>query len=117
MTLILLNSDQEYKACMSRTNGDLRMLNLNIGEPNSKLDKFKLFLTKCNDDNITSTIRCQLAVLLNSIKDTHDIMSNGIKLIGIISLLRFKGAIKRYLNNKSSYFCSIINCYICKQYH
>ena len=35
---------------MSRTNGELRMLNLNIGGLNAKFDKFKLFLTECNDD-------------------------------------------------------------------
>ena len=66
---------------------------------------------------ITSTSRYQLAVLLNSINDTHDMMSNVIEHIGIISLLSFKATIKRYLNNKYSYFCSIINCFICKQYH
>ena len=65
---------------------------------------------------ITSTSRYQLAVLLNSINDTHDIMSNVIEPIEIISLLSFKATIKRYLNNKYLYFCSIINCYICKQY-
>ena len=68
---------------------------------------------------ITSTSRYQLAVLLhvNSINDTHDRMSNVIEHIGVISLLSFKATIKRYLNNKYLYFCSIINCYICKQYH
>ena len=66
---------------------------------------------------ITNTSRYQLAVLLNSINDTHDMMSNVIEHIGIISLLSFKATIKRYLNNKYSYFCSIINCFICKQYH
>ena len=66
---------------------------------------------------ITSTCRYQLAVLLNSINDTHDMMRNVIEHMGIISLLSFKAIIKRYLNNKYSYFCSIINCYICKQYH
>ena len=60
---------------------------------------------------ITSTSRYQLAVLLNSINDTHDMMSNVIEHIGIISLLSFKATIKRYLNNKNSYYmyCSIIN--------
>ena len=67
--------------------------------------------------NITSTSRYQLAVLLNSINDTHDIMCNVVEHIGIISLLSFKATIKRYLNNTYSYYCSIINFYICKQYH
>ena len=65
---------------------------------------------------ITSTSRYQLAVLLNPINNTHDMMSNVIEHIRIISLLSFKATIKPYLKNKYSYFCSIINCYICKQY-
>ena len=48
----LYYSDQEYKACIARTNGELRMLNLNIGGLNSKFDKFKLFLAECNDDKL-----------------------------------------------------------------
>ena len=35
---------------MTRANGELRMLNLNIGELNSKFDKLKLFLAECNID-------------------------------------------------------------------
>ena len=66
---------------------------------------------------ITNTSRYQLAVLLNSINDTHDMMRNVIEHNGIISLFSFKATIKRYLNNKYLYFCSIINCYISKQYH
>ena len=66
---------------------------------------------------ITNTSRYQLAVLLNSINNTHDIMYNALEHIGIISLLHFKATIKRYLNNKYSYYCSIIMFYVCKQYH
>ena len=66
---------------------------------------------------ITSISRYQFAVLLNSINDTHDIMHNIIEHIGIISSLNFKATVKLYLNNKYLHYCSIINCYICKQYH
>ena len=66
---------------------------------------------------IKSTSRYELAVLLNSINDTYSMMGNVIEHIEIISLLNFKATIKRYLNNKYSYYCSIINCYICKQCH
>ena len=41
---------------MSRTNGELRMLNLKIGGLNSKFDKFKLFLTECNDDKFPLSV-------------------------------------------------------------
>ena len=62
---------------------------------------------------ITSTSRYQLAVLLNFINDTHEMMYNVLKHIEIISLFNFQATIKRYLNNKYSYYCCIINCYIC----
>ena len=52
----LYYSDQEYKACMARTNSELRMLNLNIGGLNSKFDKFKLFLAECNDDKFPLSV-------------------------------------------------------------
>ena len=52
----LCDSDQEYKACMSRTNSELRILNLNIGGLNSKFDKFKLFLVECNDDKFPLSV-------------------------------------------------------------
>ena len=47
---LLYYSDKDYKSCMTRSNGELRMLNLNIGRLNSKFDKFKLFLAECNND-------------------------------------------------------------------
>ena len=46
----LYYSDKDYKSCMTRANGELRMLNLNIGGLNSKFDKFKLFLVEWNND-------------------------------------------------------------------
>ena len=52
----LYYSDQDYK---SRTNSELRMLNLNIlniGGLNSKFDKFKLFLVECNDDKFPLSV-------------------------------------------------------------
>ena len=58
---------------------------------------------------ITSTSRYQLAVLLNSINYTHDMMRNGNEHIAIRSLLIFKATIKPYLNNNYSYYCSIKN--------
>ena len=59
---------------------------------------------------IMSTSRYQLAVLLNSINDTHEH-------IRIIRLLNVKATMKRYLNNKYPYYCSTMNCYILEQYH
>ena len=50
------NSDQEYKSCMTCANGELRMLNLNIGGLNSKFDKLKLFLAECSNDTFPLSV-------------------------------------------------------------
>ena len=46
----LYYSDNDYKLCLTRANGELRMLNLNIGGLNSKFVKLKLLLVECNSD-------------------------------------------------------------------
>ena len=56
---------------MSRTNGELRMLNLNIGGLNSKFDKFKLFLTECNDDKFPLSIITLQETHLSPEKDVN----------------------------------------------
>ena len=41
---------------MTRENGELPMLNLNIGRLNSKFDKLKLFLAECNNDTFPLSV-------------------------------------------------------------
>ena len=43
-------SDQDYKECIARSKGALRILNLNCGGLNAKFDRLKFFLTECNND-------------------------------------------------------------------
>ena len=50
---------------MTRANGELRMLNLNIGRLNSKFDKLKLFLAECNNDTFP------LSVITLHVQETH----------------------------------------------
>ena len=55
----------------------------------------KYFYLKKKFQNSVSNKLHQLAVLVNSINDTHDMMRNVIEHIEIISLLNFKATIKR----------------------
>ena len=42
-------NDQDYKDCLSRSKGALRMLNLNCGGLNAKFDNLKIFFADCNN--------------------------------------------------------------------
>ena len=42
-------NDQDYKDCLSRSKGALRILKLNCGRLNAKLDNLKIFLADCNN--------------------------------------------------------------------
>ena len=42
-------NDQNYKECIARSNGALRILNLNCGGLNAKFDNLKIFLAECNN--------------------------------------------------------------------
>ena len=43
-------TDQDYKECISRSKGTLRILNLNCAGLNAKFDSLKIFLAECNND-------------------------------------------------------------------
>ena len=43
-------NDQDYKECIARSKGALRILNLNCGGLNAKFDRLKFFLAECNND-------------------------------------------------------------------
>ena len=42
-------NDQDYKDCVSRSKGALRILNLNCGALNAKFDNLKIFFADCNN--------------------------------------------------------------------
>ena len=42
-------NDQNYKECIARSNGALRILNLNCGGLNAKFDNLEIFLAECNN--------------------------------------------------------------------
>ena len=42
-------NDHDFKECVLRTKGALRILNLNCGGLNAKFDHLKIFLARCNN--------------------------------------------------------------------
>ena len=66
---------------------------------------------------ISKTCKYRLPVFLNSINNnSHDFdkLSNIIHEINDITLAKFKNVIKGCMINKYSYYCNILNCYICQ---
>ena len=53
----LYYNDQNYKECIARSKGALRILNLNCGGLNAKFDNLKIFLSECN---LILRFRCML---------------------------------------------------------
>ena len=45
-------NDQDYKGCIARSKGALRILNLNCGGLNAKIDHLKIFLAECNNTSL-----------------------------------------------------------------
>ena len=43
-------SDQDYRECIARSKGALRILSLNCGGLNAKFDRLNFFLAECNND-------------------------------------------------------------------
>ena len=78
----LYYSDKDYKSCMNRANGELRMLNLNIGGLNSKFDKLKLFLAECNNDTSPLSV-----ITLQETHFTSEIDVNYFQLPGFHTLI------------------------------
>ena len=98
----LYYSDQEYKACMSRANGELRMLNLNIGGLNSKFDKFKLFLTECNDDKFPLSIITLQETHLSPETDVNYFQLPGYTMVNDFARLNKCGGVAIYVHSSFS---------------
>ena len=99
----LYYSDQEYKACMSRANGELRMLNLNIGGLNSKFDKFKLFLTECNDDKFPLSIITLQETHLSPETDVNYFQLPGYTMVNDFARLNKCGGVAIYVHSSFSF--------------
>ena len=65
---------------MTRANGELRMLNLNIGGLNSKFDELKLFLAECNNDTFPLSV-----IKLQETHFTSEIDLNYFQLPGLLN--------------------------------
>ena len=98
----LYYSDQEYQACMSFTNGELRMLNLNICELNSKFEKLKLFLTECNDDKFLLSIITLQETHLSPETDVNYFQLPGYTMVHDFARLNKRGGIAIYVHSSFS---------------
>ena len=87
---------------MSRANGELRMLNLNIGGLNSKFDKFKLFLTECNDDKFPLSIITLQETHLSPETDVNYFQLPGYTMVNDFARLNKCGGVAIYVHSSFS---------------
>ena len=78
------------------------MLNLNIGGLNSKFDKFKLFLTKCNDDKFPLSISTLQEKHLSPETDVDCFQLPGYTMVNDFAHLNKCGGIAIYVHSSFS---------------
>ena len=97
----LYYSDQEYKSCMTRANGELRLLNLNIGGLNSEFDKLKLFLAECSNDTFPLSVIGQETHFTSEI-DVNYFQLPGYTTVNDLARLNKCGGIAIYVHSSFS---------------
>ena len=98
----LYYSDKDYKSCMTRANGELRMLNLNIGGLNSKFDKLKLFLAECNNDTSPLSVITLQETHFTSEIDVNYFQLPGYTMVNDFARLNKCGEIAIYVHSSFS---------------
>ena len=98
----LYYSDKDYKSCMTRANGELRMLNLNIGGLNSKFDKLKLFLAECNNDTSPLSVITLQETHFTSEIDVNYFQLPGYTMVNDFARLNKCGGIAIYVRSSFS---------------
>ena len=63
--------------------------------------------------HLKTTCRYQLPTLLNNLNSESEILKHVIANIETTTLLGLKRIMKNYFLDKYSYFCHILDCYIC----
>ena len=95
----LYYSDQEYKSFMTRANGELRMLNLNIGGLYSQFDKLKLFLAECSNDTFPLSVITLQETHFTSEIDVNYFQLPGYTMVNDFARLNKCGGIAIYVHS------------------
>ena len=94
-------NDQDYKECIARSKGALRILNLNCGGLNAKFDRLKFFLAECNNDLFPLHVITLQETHINS--DIHYFELPGYTLIYDEARINSFGGVAIYVHDSFSF--------------
>ena len=96
-------NDQNYKECIARSNGALRILNLNCGGLNAKFDNLKIFLAECNNTMFPLHVITLQETHINSNSDILYFDLPGYTLVYDLARINTFGGVAIYVHDSFSF--------------
>ena len=96
-------TDHDYKECISRNNGALRMLNLNCAGLNAKYDNLKIFLAECNNNLLPLHVITLQETHINSNADVQYFELPGYTLVYDLARINSFGGVAIYVHDSFSF--------------
>ena len=96
-------NDQDYKDCLSRSKGALKILNLNCGRLNSKFDNLKIFLADCNNISFPIHVITLQETQINSNADIQYFELPGYTLVYDLARINYFGGVAIYVHDYFSF--------------
>ena len=96
-------NDQNYKECIARSNGALRILNLNCGGLNAKFDNLKFFLAECNNTMFPLHVITLQETHINSNSDILYFDLPGYTLVYDLARINTFGGVAIYVHDSFSF--------------
>ena len=96
-------NDQDYKDCLSRSKGALRILNLNCGGLNAKFDNLKIFLADCNNISFPIHVITLQETHINSNADIPYFELPGYTLVYDLARINSFGGVAIYVHDSFSF--------------
>ena len=96
-------NDQNYKECIARSNGALRILNLNCGGLNAKFDNLKIFLAECNNTMFPLHVITLQETHINSNSDIRYFDLPGYTLVYDLARINIFGGVAIYVHDSFSF--------------
>ena len=104
LIIIYINyNDQNYKECITRSKGALRILNLNCGGLNAKFDNLKIFLPECNNTSFPLHVITLQETQINSISDVRYFELPGYTLVCDLARINTFGGAAIYVHDSFSF--------------
>ena len=96
-------TDQDYKECISRSKGALRMLNLNCAGLNAKFDNLKIFLAECNNNLLPLHVITLQETHINSNADVQYFELPAYTLVYDLARINSFGGVAIYVHDSFSF--------------